>query len=322
MLAVLMSSRLVEQAKDPARLAGNVRGCVGHAGDACSTCRSGICGRRDRPGYALPEPGSWSGPIYGELGVIARDDVHAYCHICGRGFRALGHHVWRAHGLWAEEYRALFDLRPGRGLVGRQTRARMAEVAREYLVPHHERALEAVRALPPGQRAASRRGHRLRLETRLGETYLQGVMVRAQATAEHMRQRMQDPVERVRLRDRLAPRGPTRVVCTNCGAAFESRLRGTTLRQVNLVPTGVARRGRRPCDRPVGRIEPRSAGGLRSRLDVVAVVEPCTSKSLLTLPRSATGLWRRCLPKSSSWSGGTSVSTVSQRLRYGSSPWT
>jgi len=119
------------------------------------------------PGTACPRSGPWPGPIYRQLGVLNLDDRTAECHICGRRFRLLAHHVWTAHQVWADEYRAPFDLVAQRGLAGPMTSARLREVAREHLLPHHERAVELARAITPEERSAAMRGRRLRLETLL-----------------------------------------------------------------------------------------------------------------------------------------------------------
>ena len=112
--------------------------CTGHTCDGCRTCARGTCCRRDLPDYRLPEFGSWTGPIFGRLGVLKRDELSAECHVCGASFRMLATHVWKAHDLWADEYRALFGLSARRGLVGRQTHDRLREIGVQHLVPHHE----------------------------------------------------------------------------------------------------------------------------------------------------------------------------------------
>src|SRR5712691_8755755 len=61
-----------------------------------------------RPDYTLPAFGSWTGPVYGQLGVLTRDDRHAECHMCGRRFRMLATRVWKTYGVWADEHRAMF----------------------------------------------------------------------------------------------------------------------------------------------------------------------------------------------------------------------
>ncbi|MER8188588.1 MucR family transcriptional regulator [Kitasatospora sp. NPDC094015] len=55
-----------------------------------------------------------------ELGRLARDEESdlVLCHVCGRGFRALGSHV-RVHGMTAAEYREEFRLMRTRALSAR-----------------------------------------------------------------------------------------------------------------------------------------------------------------------------------------------------------
>src|SRR5579871_3294368 len=89
--------------------------CVDHRCDHCAACRGGSCCRRDRPDWRLPELGSWSGPMFGQLGVLAQHGDLVECHICGQAFRMLASHVWRRHDVWADEYRAYFGLSAKRG---------------------------------------------------------------------------------------------------------------------------------------------------------------------------------------------------------------
>ncbi|RAJ32046.1 MucR family transcriptional regulator [Kitasatospora sp. SolWspMP-SS2h] len=56
-----------------------------------------------------------------DFGVLVRDEGadRVVCHVCGRGFRALGSHL-RAHGLSAAEYRTRYGLRRRRSLSSRE----------------------------------------------------------------------------------------------------------------------------------------------------------------------------------------------------------
>jgi hypothetical protein len=134
----------------------------------------------------------------------------------------LATHVWKTHGVWAYEYRAMFGLRASRGLVGGETRARLREVATEFLLPHHDRAVQLARAscIERGPQATGPR----RLETRLGVPYQEANRKRSKRGSEIMRERLLDPVELARVREQLSPRGPMSVVCSECGATFLSRL--------------------------------------------------------------------------------------------------
>lgn len=91
--------------------------CAGHPCDNCKTCQRGRCCRRDNPKYKLPQLGEWDGPIYGELGVLHHDDgERVECHCCGEWFIHLGLHIWHAHDVTLEEYKAIFGLPSQRGL--------------------------------------------------------------------------------------------------------------------------------------------------------------------------------------------------------------
>jgi hypothetical protein len=54
----------------------------------------------------------------GKIGVLIDDGAKVECHVCGAWFRGLGNHVWGAHDLTADEYRAIFGLAWDTGLVG------------------------------------------------------------------------------------------------------------------------------------------------------------------------------------------------------------
>lgn len=147
----------------------DAQSCVGHPCDACKTCRSGRCCRRDQPGYRLPGLGEWDGPIHGRLGVLADDGENAQCHCCGEYFALLSLHVVRSHDLTPAEYKAIFGLEAGKGLVGPSLRARKVELGKERVVNGMiERLIEAGRtAITPEQRRANSLRFRRRLETRL-----------------------------------------------------------------------------------------------------------------------------------------------------------
>src|SRR5215472_2209556 len=82
-----------------------------------------------------------------------------------------------------------------------------------------------------------------RLETRLDPAYQEAMRSRGRRSAEFMQERLNDPEQRDRLREQLRARGPTSVVCTECGTPFMSRLQGASSRKVILC--GEACRGRR-----------------------------------------------------------------------------
>ena len=208
--------------------------CAGHSCDGCRTCARGTCCRRDLPDYRLPEFGSWSGPIFGRLGVLILGEVGAECHICGAAFRMLATHVWKAHGLWADEYRALFGLSARRGLVGRHTHDRLRAIAAQHLVPHHEAVLELLSRRTFDERSASARGRQLRLETRLDAKYQQALRGRAQRQSVRLRVEMQDPAQAEKVKQRLRGLGPSQATCAECGTPFLSPVQGASSRAVLL----------------------------------------------------------------------------------------
>jgi hypothetical protein len=171
----------------------------------------------------------------------------------------LATHVWRTHQIWAEEYRAYFGLRAKRGLVGTDTSAKLRTAANEYLVPHHEAAVELARAATRGK-PLRKRGPRIRLETRLDPAYQAAVRNRGGRSALIMRERLSDPEQRDSLREQLRYRGPTSVVCTECGTAFMSRLQGASSRKVILCGEGCRRR-RKQAARARGRWSETERGG-------------------------------------------------------------
>lgn len=71
--------------------------------------------------------------MFGTIAVLWDDGDRAECHVCGERFQHLGHHVWAAHDLTADEYRAIFGLASTTGLIGPALRkVRQADaIARE-----------------------------------------------------------------------------------------------------------------------------------------------------------------------------------------------
>jgi hypothetical protein len=105
--------------------------CKGHPCDNCRTCQRGRCCRNDNPDYQLPTLGEWAGPIYGDLGVLNDDGDKAECHCCGKFFGHLGSHIWQAHNLTPDEYKAIFGLNRGTGLIGPTLQAKRAAEMRK-----------------------------------------------------------------------------------------------------------------------------------------------------------------------------------------------
>lgn len=144
--------------------------CIGHECDNCSTCRRGRCCRRDNPNYKLPELGSWSGTIYGQLGTFTEDMNGVQCHCCGEFFQSLGTHAWQKHNLTAKEYRAVFGLRARRSLItaGLHLRLQASAVERREILLNN---IKPGGGLTPEQISALRTGAHRRLEVSQDKTY-------------------------------------------------------------------------------------------------------------------------------------------------------
>jgi hypothetical protein len=117
--------------------------------------------------------------------------------------------------------------------VGTDTSAKLRAAARESLVRHHKAAVELAREATRGK-PLRERGPRIRLETRLDPVYQTAMRSRGRRSADIMRERLNDPDQRDRLLEQLRFRGPTSVVCTECGTTFMSRLQGASSRKVIL----------------------------------------------------------------------------------------
>jgi hypothetical protein len=208
---------------------------------------------------ALPQPGEWDGPLYGELGVLEAIGDRVVCVLCGRAFAHLGRHVVLTHRLSADRYRAIVGLRAGTGLAGARAKAawRRAALARRLGTPERARAASAA-LTPEDRRRTGRRRWPLEAQRdpnnravqranagRGGQTmrarYQAGACVppatrepaRARAALERGRRRLAelqgDPAWNAAWRRRVAagrgyPDGPPRraSTCVVCGATFEA----------------------------------------------------------------------------------------------------
>ena len=65
------------------------------------------------------------GHFYGHLGIFVDDGDRVQCHICGKMYISLASHVVMAHGILADDYRELFGLNYGQGLVSSELRGRL-----------------------------------------------------------------------------------------------------------------------------------------------------------------------------------------------------
>ena len=68
---------------------------------------------------------------YGELRYDS--EQRPICEICGKGYDKLGFHVWRRHGIKAKDYKAIYGLDKGVGLISEKTRREMSKVAKENI---------------------------------------------------------------------------------------------------------------------------------------------------------------------------------------------
>ncbi len=216
---------------------------------------------------------SRSGLIFGQPGMLQRNELGAECHIWGASFRMLATHVWKAHDLWADEYRALFGLSAGRGLIGRQTQDRLHAIAVQHLVPHHDAALELLHTRTFQERSASTQGRQLRLETRLDDNYQQALRGRAERQRVRQHVLMRDPAQAERVRQRLRNRGPTQIRCGERGTPSGHRKMQESLPDA-LMPNPFQPLSAVRCQSAIGgRAWPRSR---RSALVGPGPPRPCT----------------------------------------------
>lgn len=132
---------------------------------------------------------------FGMFGRLDYTEGGLVCHECGRAFRHLGLHAWRAHGMRADDYRRAHGLARSRGLVAadvheairRNAARRMNTAAGETFVAARNPARAAAVRLAAGQQWAP------------------------QVRAEHAR--------RTAARNRSRRSGRV-IVCEWCGAAF------------------------------------------------------------------------------------------------------
>jgi hypothetical protein len=104
--------------------------------------------------------------LFGQLGRLDTNGDRLTCHLCGGGYRSLGQHAVRAHGLSADAYRATFGLRQSTGLVAPSLRELKRELAARTLGRFGARHSGVV-GLSFEERSVLARGRQLRLEARL-----------------------------------------------------------------------------------------------------------------------------------------------------------
>ena len=70
-------------------------------------------------------------PHYGE--IIKTPDGKIVCHICGNAYTKLGSHVFQKHNMTSREYKEMFGLEVGRGLITEEHRQHLkSQVMRNY----------------------------------------------------------------------------------------------------------------------------------------------------------------------------------------------
>ena len=206
--------------------------CHDHWCDDCPTCQKGRCCRKDNPDYKLPELGDWDGPIFGRLGVLADDGTRVECHVCGRYYHSLAHHVIQSHYLLPEEYRAIFGLNRSTALIGPAFKERK-HIIGGYLssLPHrHPNEYTTVE-----QRSYNMKGRHWRLEARISpanrESYRRG---RLKAGPKISATKKADPAVAQRMRRYNQKRslaagrnadGTRWCVCVMCGTRFLTKNR-------------------------------------------------------------------------------------------------
>lgn len=87
--------------------------------------------------YRMSTGASLYAHCYGDRGaltLIGRDKVQ--CHLCGRAFKALGHHVLRTHEITPDDYRREFGIGRGVGLTSEALHERFAVVHGPRLAIH------------------------------------------------------------------------------------------------------------------------------------------------------------------------------------------
>jgi hypothetical protein len=119
-----------------------------------------------------------------------------------------------AHQISADEYRALFGLRAGTGLVGPVLRARLQQLAVEHLAPYADQ-LKTVRKQAP-------RGYHWRLESRLDPSN----HAAWETLAQHQRERLLRNLERIH----RARREAATVRCVICDTPFVNPNQGRKAR--------------------------------------------------------------------------------------------
>jgi hypothetical protein len=145
-----------------------------------------------REGAFLPVSSSGFG-AFGQLEITETGEMTR--HECGRSFRHLGLHVWRAHGELADEYRRKHGLARGRGLVAADLQATIRRNAKSRMDSFAGAAFVAARD-PVRARAAY---------------VASGAPWAPQVRTEH--------AQRMAARNRARRLGRV-VVCGCCGAAF------------------------------------------------------------------------------------------------------
>jgi ROS/MUCR transcriptional regulator protein len=129
--------------------------CDGHLCDACNVCRKGRCCKKDNPHYKLPVIDDWDGPVYGDRGVLIRDDESVECHACGKSYKSLQTHARNTHGLDAREYKSIFGLMESTPLVCERISRGMRSVAQQLMRENYDRIVAQLTISRPTPEQAS-----------------------------------------------------------------------------------------------------------------------------------------------------------------------
>ena len=98
------------------------------------------------------EEPTWTGPYFGQFGVLADDGDKVQCHVCGDMYDLLGSHANKTHGLTADWYRQAFGLYQATSLVGPTFSAKRSRISTDHLRQVGETHRERTRNLTTEQR--------------------------------------------------------------------------------------------------------------------------------------------------------------------------
>ena len=117
--------------------------------------------------------GTWTGPVFGDLGKLCRENGKVQCHLCGRFYRGVSFHV-KLHGVLMDEYREIAGLNRITAAISDDIRLQRSKHGTELWYggkipiadPEHRKAVQA-KLNEPGVRAANTINNPRRLESAL-----------------------------------------------------------------------------------------------------------------------------------------------------------